>query len=682
MDTASKVVRGAKAGGGRGAQAYDAERGRTSVTRRTRGPERRASGKGGVVRNSHGLSTTNKSQPDLPFDGDTLLAAYEILFDFEWYRNRYDDSPSDKFAALSQLKEGIREQGRCPNACFLTFWYMEENPELKEYSVDPFLHYLSLAGDDSRKPHPLIDTAFIKKKYAFPDNVSVLKALNEDSVDYVNPWFSRRYYREQNPDLFHVKDLENHFLTHGIREGRFPSKNFRIVTYDWYWNNCRKSVPVFEFAWEGVRYCVLAHQIPDAVFDEIDEVGIFDPAVYAAGPHAIRGLNIFDSTDIGRRDLIEHRDLIRDIGDRPEVVVFIPRIGVGGGEKYAAQLAGVLSKNLGFSTLVLVTESFDDEESEALKNHALRGFKNVRVLSFHRYTHRTWKKPTVLALLLMYLRPKYLFNINCDSAAALYEQYGRTLSNFTKMFVCYFSESPKAIGAPFSARYLGASIGTANVISDNGACIEKLRQRMPKIYRKNFLLLPQYCEPNSGSTKNNVYEILGKGRLIILWIGRIEGFKRVDLLMKLARERQDIAIHVYGPDPCHQIMSYSENLIYRGPCNSIEEIPFNEFDIFLFTSKFEGMPNIVLECALKKVPIVCADVGGLRETFQGDDLFFYANADDDAQTLRDIISQFEIIRYMDPIQLERRLSAAATRVSTRHDKKRFVDGLKGILQRI
>lgn len=678
MDRAGKVVSRTAARAGRGSPAavWAAEAASVRGVKRTGAPSggRAAGASGG----RGGLP--DKRRTRAPLDGDALLAAYVSLFDFDWYRGRYDDSPADHASALAQLREGIREQGRCPNACFLTFWYMEENAELKEYSVDPFLHYLSLDGDDVRKPHPLIDTAFIRQSSLLPDNVAVLKALNEDAVDYVNPWFSRRYYRAQNPDLFHVKDLENHFLTHGIREGRFPSKSHRVVSYDWYWNNRRECAPLAEFTWEGTRYCVLPHEIPDAVFEEIDELGVLDPAVYAVGPHALRGLNIFDSTDIGKRDLIDHRDLLRDIGDRPEAIVFIPRIGVGGGEKYAAQLAGVLSRNLGLRTLVLVTESLDDEESEALKNHALRGFKNVRVLSFHRYTHRTWKKSTVLALLLMYLRPRYLFNINCDTAAAVYELYGKALSNFTRLFVCYFSESPKAIGAPFSARYLGASIGTATVVSDNNACIEKLRQRMPGIYGKNFFLLPQYCERAAGLDKTNSYEMSGKARLNILWIGRIEGFKRVELLMRLARDRPDLVIHMYSPDASYQSMSYAGNLIYRGACHSLDEIPFNEFDIFLFTSRFEGMPNIVLECALKKIPVVCADVGGLRETFHGDDLFFYANADDDGRTVQDICAQFDRIRRMDSAQLEKRLGLAAQRVSARHDKKRFVERLSALLQ--
>lgn len=681
MDPVTKTVSSSKAAKGRRLPSSSVEKSRTPVIRSlTLVVDTPPSGEPAATLSNVGGTRKTTSRQRVPLDGDALFAAYEALFDFEWYRNRYEDSPSDPVAAVSQLKEGIREQGRCPNAHFLTFWYMEENPELKEYSVDPFLHYLSLPGHDNRKPHPMIDTAFIKKRCNFPDNASVLKALNEDAVDYVNPWFSRKYYREQNPDLFHIKDLENHFLTHGIREERFPSKEYRVVTYDWRWNNRRECAPAHEFSWEGISYCVLRHPVSDAVFDEIDEVGTFDPAVYAVGPRALRGLNIFAATDIAERDLIDHRDLIRNIGDRPETVVLIPRLGVGGGEKYAAQLAGVLSKNLGLSTLVLVTESFDDEDSEVMKNHGLRGFKHVRVLSFHRYAHRTWKKPTVLALLLMYLRPKYIFNINCDSAAELYQQYGRTLSNFTRLFVCYFSESPKALGAPFSARYLGASIGTATVISDNAACIEKLRQRMPKVYQKQFRLLPQYCEPTSGSTKSNAYDIFGKSRLNVLWIGRIEGFKRVDMLIRLARTRPDVVINVFSPDPAHQLMSYSGNLIYRGACHSIDDIPFNEFDVFLFTSCFEGMPNIVLECALKRVPIVSADVGGLRETFRGDDLFFYANAEDDTQTLDGILTQFDNLRGISPVLLERRLDAAAERVSARHEKKGFVDGLKKILQ--
>jgi glycosyltransferase involved in cell wall biosynthesis len=612
--------------------------------------------------------------------GELLIKQYEQLFDYAWYQGRYADSPMGWENALFQMRAGIRNEGRCPNAYFLTFWYMEENPELKEYEIDPFLHFLSLPNEDVINPHPIVDIKYIRKMYEVHDCANIMKGLIDDKFDYVCEWFSRRYYRQQNQDLTGIKDLENHYLTHGIREGRFPSPNFRIITYEYYINNERTADPIYEFLWEDVQYCVIPHQIPDCVFEQIDDQGIFDPAIYAPGPNAIRGLNIFNSTDIEKRDLIQHSELLCDIGDRPEVIILIPRIGVGGGEKYAAQLAGTLSKNIGLNTLVLVTDSFDDEECSMLSNHSLRGFRNIRIVSFHKYVHKTWKKTTVLALLMMYLRPKFIFNINSDTGAALIEQFGKSLSNFTKLYVTYFSESPRAIGAPFSARYLGASIDVAQVISDNSVCIEKLRFRMPSLYRDRFVLLPQYCEQGNSATKTNLHQIRTKSRFDILWVGRIEQFKRVSLLMQIASRHSDVVVHVFGPDPAYQIVQYSDNLVYHGPCNSLDDINFNDYDGFLFTSKFEGMPNIVLECALKRLPILCADVGGLRETFSDKDIFFYENADDDEMVLAKIFEIIEQIRKLSPVKLANRVDAASAAVVLRHSKRGFIHNLKYLLK--
>jgi glycosyltransferase involved in cell wall biosynthesis len=55
---------------------------------------------------------------------------------------------------------------------------------------------------------------------------------------------------------------------------------------------------------------------------------------------------------------------------------------------------------------------------------------------------------------------------------------------------------------------------------------------------------------------------------------------------------------------------------YRGSFNGIESIPTEDYDIFLYTSLYDGLPNILLEVAEKGMPIVTSNVGGVSDLIE------------------------------------------------------------------
>ena len=43
------------------------------------------------------------------------------------------------------------------------------------------------------------------------------------------------------------------------------------------------------------------------------------------------------------------------------------------------------------------------------------------------------------------------------------------------------------------------------------------------------------------------------------------------------------------------------------------ELPLDKYGVFLFTSAFEGLPNVLLEAGAQGIPIVASEVGGVSE---------------------------------------------------------------------
>jgi glycosyltransferase involved in cell wall biosynthesis len=71
------------------------------------------------------------------------------------------------------------------------------------------------------------------------------------------------------------------------------------------------------------------------------------------------------------------------------------------------------------------------------------------------------------------------------------------------------------------------------------------------------------------------------------------------------------------------------NIFYCGVLEDISVADFSGHDGFLFTSLFEGMPNVVLEMSQHAIPLVLAKVGGLPGTFDEKAVFFVEPTNED-----------------------------------------------------
>ena len=109
-----------------------------------------------------------------------------------------------------------------------------------------------------------------------------------------------------------------------------------------------------------------------------------------------------------------------------------------------------------------------------------------------------------------------------------------------------------------------------------------------------------------------------------LWFSRVEINKGTAILNKIAEAMPVDIFDVYGPGGQHanHCGLVSANICIKGAIASVDDIKMSDYDGFLFTSLFEGMPNAVLEIAQLAIPMIVADVGGLRDTFSDSNVAF------------------------------------------------------------
>jgi glycosyltransferase involved in cell wall biosynthesis len=111
----------------------------------------------------------------------------------------------------------------------------------------------------------------------------------------------------------------------------------------------------------------------------------------------------------------------------------------------------------------------------------------------------------------------------------------------------------------------------------------------------------------------------------ILWASRICNQKLMGVLYGVCKKRQDITFVIYGNRDGDKIANTFfnkllklKNVEYRDSFSSISDIDVEEFDLFLYTSLFDGIPNIILEMISLNIPIIASNIGGISEVFKND----------------------------------------------------------------
>lgn len=187
--------------------------------------------------------------------------------------------------------------------------------------------------------------------------------------------------------------------------------------------------------------------------------------------------------------------------------------------------------------------------------------------------------------------------------------------------------------------------------------LRRLGVRTPIEVIPNGVDSRRFRPPASGES-SDVRESLGISHEapVIAFVGPVSPRKGVDLLLeawcRLALERTDLQLLIVGPrrdaaDPGHEAFHARLNHLVRasgaadrvhftGLVEHVEEY-MRAADIFVFTSRREGMPNVVPEAMATGLPVITTPFIGLPKEF-GQEGREYIVADFDAEMLAATIS--------------------------------------------
>lgn len=289
----------------------------------------------------------------------------------------------------------------------------------------------------------------------------------------------------------------------------------------------------------------------------------------------------------------------------------------------------------------------------------------------------------ILGTLLVQVAPKYIHLVNSPVGFRMFTEYAKPLSKVSKLYVSAFTvdHTPQGRQAHSILDHLNYSIDyVQKVMTDNRRIIDDLvlLQAMP---REKFSV--QY-QPYSGTiTKPQKLEMRFSQSqpLNVLWAARLDRQKRPDILMRIAAEAQRlglcIAFHVYGnqvlseDDTTEQLKTHPNITYHGGFTRGLGQLPLKDFQLYLTTAQYEGLPNILLEATAGGLPIMAPAVGGIPELIQSGKTGYLVSEYDNIEEYVALLKEF----LVHPEVGYEYLANAQKLLATRHSQEAFMAAL-------
>lgn len=435
--------------------------------------------------------------------------------------------------------------------------------------------------------------------------------------------FDGNWYLEKYPDVAAagIPPLD-HYLRHGAFEHRAPGPNFDPVWYVTRYPDILGMNPLLHYIDYGVTEGRTAKPpIPSFVERTkkvLDQISDLDPEIYSSA--AFKHITAFQVVDGEWRGIVAatfgkiYESLTRSF----EYMVFVPWLTHGGADLVAVNLVRSLTKRFGVkSTLVVVA----DEESTVARDWLPA---NTEVLVFRAFeaSLNVEQRAELIEALIQAIRPRCVININSHSCWQAFVRRGAALGTFTRLYAGLFCRDYSADGRPAGyadTHFREAAPFLSGVILDNSTFAEELCARfgLPDQLSKKLRVLKQPI-PNVTVPWTRPLSTRAK-KLSVLWASRLCRQKNVDLLTKIVNQAPFINFDVWGRGDeiferqIRVLQGKRSNIKFQGPYESFVALPISKYDAFLYTSLWDGIPNVLLEAAAAGIPIVASRVGGVGE---------------------------------------------------------------------
>lgn len=331
-------------------------------------------------------------------------------------------------------------------------------------------------------------------------------------------------------------------------------------------------------------------------------------------------------------------DILRAVRGSVDAVIVVPWLKPGGADRWAIALARALAVDRSQRVLVLATEPSNSPWSDRLPE----GAQFLEIGSFLASLHFDRDDGVeVLSRLLVQLAPSVVHVVGSKHGWSAIRKHGRSIRAGSKIYASLFCDEFDESGVPTGyaeSHLLDCSPWLDGVLVDN--------RRAPVVWQRrhgvpaSLFSVVAFPAPSPGVPV--IRRSLGQR---VLWAGRFDRQKRLDLVAEIAQLTPELHWDVHGSPvvPGHGVsvvaLSRLPNVTLHGQFGSFAEIMTGAHGVFVYTSSWDGMPTILLDAAQSQLPIVASSVGGVSD-FLGSDVLVDASdgAEGFAKLIRCVLS--------------------------------------------
>lgn len=316
---------------------------------------------------------------------------------------------------------------------------------------------------------------------------------------------------------------------------------------------------------------------------------------------------------------LHYKEAIDSIShDSYDYIMFVPWLIKGGADLFAINYANKIAALSPYKkVLVVATTAMESPWKDKLENVDLLEFG---ILTKDAPDH---VKVRVLEQLVENSGAKHLHIINSELAYTFVETHAHYIRGTNKtVLATSFSQSTDNTGRVFGYSHTHVP-RVYNLLSyittDNNAVqemwVDEYGFDPKKIAVHNQPVILPNIEAGIKSPSNS---------LKVLWAARLSPEKQPAILLEIAKLLSDLPIefHVYGHADENFDTSFLKSLPssvqYHGGYNGFASLNPSHYDVYLYTSLFDGMPNSVLEAGSYGLPVVASSVGGLPDLIQSE----------------------------------------------------------------
>jgi glycosyltransferase involved in cell wall biosynthesis len=411
--------------------------------------------------------------------------------------------------------------------------------------------------------------------------------------------------------------------------------------------------------------------VPEWIADELKSIARIEPALYPT-PEFLAQFHHYQTPvqNIPGEVYIRLHSLCGK--DSFDAVLFAPWLVRGGADKGTLQYLRYYTER-GFRVLLILTEM---ERSPWL--HLVP--PEVTVIEARSMLNDLWPddRKLVLTRLLLQYAPPLIHVVNSNLGWSILRDHYRSLKACgCRLIGSFFCDDYDSLGRPYSyAQSFLPAIGLLidRAITDSSYYCDDLAKRFG-LDRKKLAVVHFWADRQAIALESS--SLVSRR---ILWAGRLCPQKCPDILIAIAEAMPDVTFVVHGEvdsrsAPLLPKLKALSNVEWHGEFNSFSKIAaMSRCDGFLYTSFYDGLPNILLEAVAAGLPIIAPDVGGIGDFCKPTTGWLIASPEDLSgyvAAVRDLLSN--------RAEALRRWQQAWNLLEQNHSKRAFDEAMDGMI---